>query len=157
GPGGGTDYLALAAYLLAGWCLFVAFFMLLAHRWTIKPAALLFVVVSALATYFIRKYDVAIDSSMMRNVVHTDTTEVGQLLTRQMLPYVVFLMVLPAAAIFLVDIGFRPYVRYLIDSGKVFAIALVVALGVLYLNYNAVIRAGNVSKKYIVYSLVPVN
>ena len=37
--GDGTDYLALAAYLVAGLCLFAFFFTLLAHRRTIKPAA----------------------------------------------------------------------------------------------------------------------
>src|SRR4026208_716504 len=74
----GLDYVGLAAYLLIGLCLFVAFFSLFAHRRTTKPLAILLVVVSGVVTYFISKYDVAIDSSMVRNAIHTDTTEVGQ-------------------------------------------------------------------------------
>src|SRR4051812_30314528 len=62
---GGVDYLGLSAYLLAGLCLFVAFFMLLAHRRTIKPVAVAIVVLSAAVTYFISKYNVAVDSSMV--------------------------------------------------------------------------------------------
>jgi len=154
---GGLDHAALSAYLLAGLCLFIAFFALLAHRRTIKPLAILFVVLSAAATYFISKYDVAIDSSMLLNAVHTDATEVGQLLSLQMLPYVVLLMILPVSIILSADITFQPSGRYLLASSRLIAIALFVALASLYWNYNAILRAGNVSKKYIVYSLVPIN
>jgi lipid A ethanolaminephosphotransferase len=155
--GDGLDVAALSAYLLAGLCLFIVCFVLLAHRWTIKPAAILLVVVSAAATYFISKYDVAIDSSMVLNAVHTDLTEVGQLLSLGMLPYVVLLVILPVLVILCADITFRPSGRYLLASFGIAAISLAVALGSIYLNFNAIHRAGNVSKKYIVYSLVPIN
>jgi lipid A ethanolaminephosphotransferase len=154
---GGTDYAALSAYLLASLGLFVAFFVLLAHRRTVKPLAILLVVMSAAATYFIAKYDVAIDSSMMLNVIHTDSTEVGQLLSAQMLPYALFLAVLPALVILSADITFRPSGRYLVGSAIVFSTAFAVAIASLYLSFNPILRAGNVSRKYIVYSLVPVN
>lgn len=153
----GLDVLGISAYLFAGLCLFIAFFTLLAHRWTIKPLAITFVILSTAATYFISKYNVAVDSSMIMNVVHTDSTEVGQLLSTQMLPYVLLLIVVPAILIYSVEITFEPTGRYLLTSAKLITSAIVVALMVLYLNYNSVIRAGNVSRKYIVYSLVPVN
>lgn len=152
-----VDYLALSAYLVAGLGLFIAFFVLLAHRWTIKPAAILMVILSGAVTYFISKYNVAIDSSMMLNVVHTDSTEVRQLLSPQMLPYVFLLMIVPIAVILATDITFRPSGRYLIASLNLFAVALLVALACLYANYDSIHRAGNVSNKYIVYSLVPIN
>lgn len=153
----GLDYMALSAYLLAGLCLFIAFFALFAHRRTVKPVAILLVVLSVAAAYFVDKYDVAIDSSMMLNVVHTDSTEVGQLLSAQMLPYGVFLVVLPVLAILSAEITFQPSARYLLASSKLIAIALVIAISSLYLNYNPIHRAGNISRKYIVYSLVPIN
>lgn len=153
----GLDYWALFAYLLVGLCLFIVFFVLLAHRRTTKPAAILLVIVSAAAAYFISKYNVAIDSSMIRNTIHTDPTEVGQLLSPRMIPYVVFLMVLPAMVIGSTDITFQPKGWYLLASLKLVSIALFVAIAALYLNYNAIHRAGNVSNKYIVYSLVPIN
>ena len=153
----GTDYLALFAYLLASLGLFIAFFVLLAHRRTIKPLAILLVALSAAATYFIAKYDVAIDTSMMMNVIHTDSTEVGQLVSAQMLPYALFLVIVPALAILFVEITFPHSGRYLIGSAIVFVTAFAVAIASLYLSYNPILRAGNVSRKYIVYSLVPVN
>jgi lipid A ethanolaminephosphotransferase len=152
-----VDYLALAAYLVAGLCLFTAFFTLLAHRRTIKPFAILLTVLSVAGTYFIAKYGVAIDTSMVQNTVHTDLIEVGQLLSLQMVPYVVLLIVLPVWIIVSTDITFQPRGRYLLGSLKLIAIAFGAALACLYLQYGAILRAGNVSNKYIVYSLVPIN
>lgn len=153
----GLDYAALSAYLLAGLCLFIVFFALLAHRRTIKASAILLTVVSAAVTYFIAKYNVAIDSSMVLNTLHTDRTEVGQLLSLQMIPYVVFLIIVPVLIILSIDITFERTTRYLLASLKLVSIALFVAIAALYWSYNAIQRAGNISNKYIVYSLVPVN
>src|SRR6185503_5518856 len=101
----GLDLSALCAFLLAGWCLFVAFFTLLAHRLTIKPLAILLTICSAVVTYFIAKYGVAVDSSMLRNAIHTDFVEVGQLLSMQMIPYVVLLMIVPVLLIVRAEIA----------------------------------------------------
>ena len=155
--GDGLDLAALCAFLVAGLCLFTGFFALLAHRLTIKPLAILLTILSAAATYFIAKYNVAIDSSMVRNTIHTDITEVGQLLSLQMIPYVIFLVLLPTVIILKADITFRPSARYLLDSLVLIMVTLGVALACLYSNYNGILRAGNVSSKYIVYSLVPIN
>jgi len=74
-----------------------------------------------------------------------------------MLPYVVFLIVLPVLIIWSADITFQPQGRYLLGSLKLVAVTFGVALACLYLQYGAILRAGNVSNKYIVYSLVPIN
>lgn len=152
-----VDYPGLSAYLLAGVCLFMLVFSLLAHRLTIKPLAILLTTLSATATYFIAKYGVAIDSSMILNAVHTDSTEVRQLLSLQMVPYGVILIVLPVWLILATDITFAPSRRYLLGSLKVMGVVLCVALSSLYAGYTAIFQAGNVSNKYIVYSLVPIN
>jgi lipid A ethanolaminephosphotransferase len=157
GQGEQLDHIALCAYLLAGLSLFIVVFTLLAHRLTIKPLAILLTVASAAATYFISKYGVAIDTSMVQNTIHTDTTEVGQLLSLQMIPYGVFLIVLPTLLILAARITFAPSGPYLLGSLKLIGIALCVALLALHAEYQAIFRAGNVSNKYIVYSLVPVN
>jgi lipid A ethanolaminephosphotransferase len=155
--GDALDLSAFIAYLLTGLCLFIAVFTLLAHRATIRICAILLVIPSAAAAYFISKYGVAIDSSMILNVVHTDTREVGQLLSSQMIAYVVLLMVVPILAILSVEIRFKPKGRYLLDSLKLFGAALFLAVVSLSLEYRAIFRAGNTSNKYIVYSLVPIN
>lgn len=154
---GGLELMAFSAYLLVGLCLFIAVFALLAHPWTIKPVAILLVAASGAATYFIAKYNVAVDSSMVINTVNTDATEVGQLLSRDMLPYAILLIVVPAFFIVRAEIVFAASARYLLATAAVFAGALVIAVALLYANFHAIHRAGNVSSKYIVYTLVPVN
>jgi hypothetical protein len=74
-----------------------------------------------------------------------------------MLPYVVFLLALPVLIIWSADITFQPRGRYLFGSLQLIAVAFGIALACLYLQYSAILRAGNVSNKYIVYSLVPLN
>lgn len=155
--GEGVDYSALAAFLLAGLCLSTICFVLVAHRWTIKPFAILLTILSASGTYFISKYGVAIDSSMMQNAAHTDPMEVGQLLTLQMIPYVIFLVVVPVLLILAARISFAPSGRYLFGSLKLIGVALCITLASLFAEYNSILRAGNISNKFIVYSLVPIN
>jgi len=155
--GDSIEYSALIAYLAVGLCLFMLFFVLLAHRWTIKPLAIVITILSAAATYFISKYNVAIDRSMVMNTVYTDSTEVTGLLSVQMIPYVIFLMVLPVLAILSVKITFKSPTKYLFSSAKLAALAFVVGVSSLYLEFDSIHRAGNLSKKYIVHTLVPVN
>ena len=90
---GEYDYLGLGAYYLVGLSLAIAVFMLVAHKWTIKPFAIFFTILSGMSTYFIVKYDVAIDLSMLENTLNTDPTEVRGLLSFQMIPYIFFLII----------------------------------------------------------------
>lgn len=154
---GQINLAALIAYLVLGLCVFIAFFMLFAHRGITKPFSIMLVIFSAAATYFISKYDVAIGTSLAEQTIHTDPTEVDQLLSVQMTPYVLFLIVLPTAAILSVDIRYQKPLRHLFSSIKVIVVSLVIGITALYLEYRGIHQAGNISRKYIVYSLVPVN
>src|SRR3954463_13611384 len=56
----GLNYLAFGSYLIAGLALFTVVFLVLAHRWTVKPIAIALTLTSAACTYFISKYNVAV-------------------------------------------------------------------------------------------------
>lgn len=154
---GGVDYAALMAYMFVGWVLFLVTFLLFAHRWTIKPVAFIFIVFSAVATYFIDKYNVAIDRTMVENVFHTDPTEVSGLLTIYMLPYALLFILLPAWLLSRVDIHFAKPAVYLSKSLLTLVLSLSIGTGLAYSQYDSIHRAGNVSEKYIIHMLVPVN
>lgn len=154
---GGVDYAAFFAYLFVGWVLFLVIFLLFAHRWTIKPVALVFIVLSALATYFIDKYNIAIDRTMVENVFHTDPTEVSGLLTIHMLPYVAGLIVLPIWLLSRVQVRFGRPAVYLSKSLLTLVLMLGLGTGLAYSQYDGIHRAGNISDKYIIHMLVPVN
>ena len=72
-----------------------ALLSLLAWRWTLKPAAALLVVMAAFGAYFMLAYGVAIDASMLTNVLQTDVKEAGDLLNVRMLATVLALAVPP--------------------------------------------------------------
>ena len=72
-----------------------ALLSLLAWRWTLKPAAAVLVVMAAVGAYFMLAYGVAIDASMLTNVLQTDVHEAGDLLNGRMLGTVLALAVPP--------------------------------------------------------------
>ena len=91
---------------LRGWGFAIAFALivaagnaallsLLAWRWTLKPAATVLVVMAAFGAYFMLAYGVAIDASMLTNVLQTDVKEAGDLLNWRMLATVLALAVPP--------------------------------------------------------------
>ena len=151
------DYIGISAFYIAGLCLFIAVFTLFAHRWTIKPLAIILTILSGASAYFIAKYNVAIDHNMVMNAIYTDTTEVRGLLSIQMIPYFLFLIVLPIIVIFIVQITFVGSIRYLLGSISLCSLAIVMALVLLYAQFNPIHRAANMSKKYILHQLIPLN
>ena len=72
-----------------------ALLSLLAWRWTLKPAAAVLVVMAAFGAYFMLAYGVAIDASMLTNVLQTDVKEAGDLLNGRMFATVLALAAPP--------------------------------------------------------------
>ena len=153
----GLDYAGLVAFMVIGFCAFIVVFALLAHRYTTKPLAIIFVIFSTATVYFSIKYNVVIDSSMVMNSIHTDRTEVHELLSMQMVPYLVFLIILPILAILLVKIKFTNPKKHLLSSAKLIAAALIIGIALIYIKFNSIQRVVNVSRKYIIYTVMPVN
>ena len=151
------DYSGFIAYFILGFCLFLFIFILFSHRWIIQPITTFLVIVSAGSTYFIAKYNIGIDRSMILNAVYTDATEVQSLLSVHMIPYVIFLIIIPVIAIWKVEIVFRKPLQHILRTLGVAILSLAVGMASLYIEFNSIHRAGNVSHKYILYSLVPVN
>ena len=155
--GGGLDITALTAYLITGLSLLIVFFVIFSNRWTIKPLSIMLIIFSAATTYFIAKYNVAIDKSMMVNTFHTDSTEVVSLLSIQMIPYVIFLIILPLFFVISTEITFEKPLSEFLSSVRLGSLALFVGVSSLYLESDSIIRAGNISQKNIIHLLVPVN
>lgn len=154
---GSTQVSALVAFFIIGLCLFIFLFTLLAHRKTIKPLAIVFVVCSAFSSYFINKYGVAIDRGMLMNVVNTNPTEVSDLISVHMIPYMLILLVLPIGLILMTRIHFSESGRYLVGSAKLCASVMLLAVALFYLQFNGISRAVNSSNKYVIQILIPIN
>jgi lipid A ethanolaminephosphotransferase len=85
-PGQGTlrgwgFALAFAVIVAAG---NAALLSVLAWRWTLKPAITVMLLMAAFGAYFMLAYGIAIDASMLVNVMQTDVKEAGDLLNWRM-------------------------------------------------------------------------
>lgn len=149
------DYLGIAAFASFGFCIYAAFFLLISTRKTTKFFAILMVILSTITTYFINKYNVAIDRTMLMNAVNTDPDEVHSLLSFSMLPYVLFLTILPIFLIYKTKITFKK--NYFFTSIKFILILLLLGVGLFYSRFDGISRATNLSKKYIIHTLTPLN
>jgi lipid A ethanolaminephosphotransferase len=61
-----------------------ALLMLFAWRWTLKPVATVLLLIAAFGAYFMLNYGIAIDASMLTNVLQTDVREASDLLSWRM-------------------------------------------------------------------------
>lgn len=103
----------------------------LANRWTVKPIVGLLIVVSAFATFFMKRYGVFLDPSMIRNVLRTDLHEAGELLSWSLLPHLLLYALLPLLLLWRVQVQHRPWRRALVWRLGVALLAVAAAAGAL--------------------------
>jgi lipid A ethanolaminephosphotransferase len=154
---GDIDYVGLFAFYIAGLFLFIAFFIILAHKYIIKIFSLFLIISSAASTYFILKYNVAIDRSMILNTIHTEPTESLSLITYAMIPYVIFLIFIPIILILKTKIIYDTSLKHLLKTTLFFVLTLCISLIFIYAKFNSMHVAGNKSEKYLIYQFVPLN
>ena len=100
---------------------------LLTWRWSARPALTVVVLLSSLASDFMRRYGVHIDAEMVRNVLHTDAAESRELLTwRLLIPMVTALP--PLLVLWRVRLRDRPPGRAL--WRRVLFLSCVVVVGI---------------------------
>jgi len=84
---------------------------LVANRWTLKPVLVVLVVATALATYYMGRYSIYFDATMMRNVLRTDFGEARELISLPLLPHLLLYAALPLALLWRVRVVNRPLLR----------------------------------------------
>lgn len=141
---------ALAAYnfsktstwLVAG-ALFVSLtslhFLLLAlvlNRWIIKPLLSLLILATAFAVYFVSRYHVYLDPSMLRNVLATDVHEASDLMTWALLPHLLLYAVLPIAFIYRCQLHLDPPGKAALRRGAALLLALLTSAGAIMVIYQ---------------------
>lgn len=100
---GGLQFANLPLYLGAFAMLalvFNAFLSLVSFRYLLKPVLIVLFFLAAGASYFINHYGIAIDASMIQNVMETDVHEAKELFSLQLLVTMTLLGVLPALAVY---------------------------------------------------------
>lgn len=150
----GTWRFAVSSFVaLAAFHFFL--FGLFASRRLIRPILSVLVFVSILTCYYMSRYGVVIDPSMMRNVIKTDWREASELLNPAMFGYMLLGLV-PVAAIWLVRLRSRtPRAARVARIGSLTAALAVgvIALLVSFQDFGSAMRVN----KGIRYQLTPGN
>lgn len=113
------------AIALAVLALHVLLLALVANRWTVKPVVALLTLVVAASAWFMGQYGVFLDPSMLRNVMHTERAEAGELLSAPFALHMLLFAVLPLALLARVRVLHRPWRRaFAVRAGLLVAAAL---------------------------------
>ena len=107
-----------------------------APRRVLRPLLAALLVISALASHFMRRYGVVLDPTMLRNVLHTDPREASELIGASMMVGVAVLGVIPAVLVCRVQVRRRPLRRALAIRLGAIAVALAVAAAALLLAFQ---------------------
>jgi lipid A ethanolaminephosphotransferase len=114
--------ISLTVFLFA---LTVLLFSVLCYRYLTKPVLVLVVMGAALSNYFMNSFNVVIDTTMITNVLQTESAEVADLLNPALIGEVLLLGVLPALAIVRLRIECSSLRTELGNRLKLLALALI--------------------------------
>ncbi|HEY5849599.1 MAG TPA: phosphoethanolamine--lipid A transferase [Lysobacter sp.] len=101
----------------------------LLNRWTAKPVLTVLLLVTAVASHFMSQYTVYLDADMLRNILHTDGKESGELISFGMVPSLLVLGVLPSLLLWRVRLRRRAPGRALMVRLGCIVLAVVIASG----------------------------
>ncbi|MDP4076366.1 phosphoethanolamine transferase [Acidovorax sp. A1169] len=104
---------------------------LFAWRQTLKPAITVLLCITALASHFMTSYGVVIDTSMLINVMQTDTAEASAFLDGHLLTRLMLMAVVPAIFVWLQPIDYGTMRRQLWKNPFVALCALVIVVAVI--------------------------
>lgn len=107
-----------------------------ANRWIVKPLLTVLIIASALASYYITRYGIFLDATMMRNVLHTDWGEARELLALSLLPHLALYALLPLWLLSRVRLVPRPWLRAALHRALALGIALTLLVGSLLLVFQ---------------------
>ena len=100
-------------------------------RWLLKPAIAVFFLSAASGAYFMMSYGIVIDSTMITNVVQTDTKEALDLMNWRMLISLALLGILPCWALWKIPVKPLRLGPQIIGNVLTLAISLMVIVGAL--------------------------
>ncbi len=158
----GQPWAQLPTWLFAGAMLGLLFALhllllsLVLHRWIARPLLTVLLVTTAFATYYMKKYGVFLDPTMLRNVMNTDPAEAGELLNAAMLPHLLMYAVIPLCLLWRVKLVRRPWPRALMARGITILAAVGLSLAsvlVVFKDFSALMR----THKEIRYLATPIN
>jgi lipid A ethanolaminephosphotransferase len=129
-PVGVREWLFYGSFAVLLTAIFSLLLLLMTWFRLLKPVLIIILFCTASATYFMNTYGVAIDSVMVQNVLETNTSEVGDLLSWHMLVYLVLLGALPSYWVWRAPIVYSTYWREVLQRllAMVVCVLVIVAM-----------------------------
>ncbi len=129
---------------------------LLVTRWSYRPLLGLLSIVTAFAVYFMEKFRIYLDPSMLRNSLRTDLLEARELFAWDMVPYLLFFAVLPMLILSRATLTRTPLLKSVLRRAAHILLAMLIlfgALAVIFKDFSALMR----THKALRYQITPVN
>jgi len=105
--------------------------VLVSNRWTVKPVLAVLVIATAFATYYMARFGVYLDPSMLRNVLRTDATEARELLAPALLAQLLLYAGVPLLLLWRVRIVNRSWPKATLVRAAALLAAFAVAIAAL--------------------------
>ncbi|OCG03138.1 phosphoethanolamine transferase EptA [Gilliamella sp. wkB112] len=126
---------------------------LLINKWLVKIVASALILISSICSYFMFKFGVMIDRSMLQNILETNSAESSSLITFELFNYILLLGILPAVLIILVKIKTVKIDLYFIFKQVIIVLITFLLVGlivlVFYESYATFMRNNNKIIKYL--------
>ncbi|WP_227369331.1 phosphoethanolamine transferase [Halomonas sp. M20] len=129
-------WLLAAGYAVVLTSLQYVVFLLFVSRWTVKPLLALLILIAAAVSYFTNSYGTYFDSTMITNVLQTDTQEAGELLTGGFLLHMTLFAVLPILLLSRIHIPVVSWRRALLRRTGYLSLSAVVLVASVFLMYQ---------------------
>ena len=101
-------------------------------RSTTKPVLTVLLLLAALIAYFSNTYDVVIDHTMIRNIVQTNPKEALDLISLQLLSYLLLLGALPAGLVWWLRLTPTSWEKETLTKAKVSVLCVVIIFGLFF-------------------------
>lgn len=101
-----------------------------------RPLLALLIVATAFATYYMQRFGIYLDPTMLRNVLKTDPAEAGELFGWGMLPHLLLFAVLPLLVLWRVRLKPQPWARAMAWRLATFAASAALLVGSLLLVFQ---------------------
>ena len=125
-----------AALLIVVICVQFAGLALLLTRRTVRPVLAVLFVCTALASFYMDRYTIFLNTEMLRNIVRTDPAEAGELLSVQLIPHLLLYAAVPIALVLWTRIRVRPLRNAILIRIAAVTSALVIAALALFVQYK---------------------
>lgn len=125
----GFSFALVFALLIIALCVSVS------AKYVIKPALILFVIVSAAASYFVDDFGIVITRDMVRDLFNTTPGEAGSFMSPALVLHMVLYGLLPSLFILWVEVRHEPFLRKLAQNSAVVFPLIFAACGLIFFNY----------------------